>query len=537
METDNQHYHKPVKRFTSDKETAGRPETEWINEQDFREIAARKSNELLYLAHQVRACDDLNTLLTRPFFGRMHYEAAKVEEMLDAYNARNNDYWSRFRSLVAAAKVFTDVGYMFRHLQYTAPDYRLLPIDQDFFSETQHAMTVILETIGRISNELLLEAAKLQMNPDPDLFKYIAFEETLVHARLPQTRQPRRTESPGKTVVHLATVFLNQSEESQLLEIHRKVSRNEYASCIPDTVSEKDLRLIEGRFHNLQSIYDTYISDSNFESQNSDLPVLRGHVSIIFHLMEIATRLAHYYERHMTVLGRYFKENSEKLISAADLLDILMGYNISFANLFLKTGQNLCRHMIQEYAEQGEILVPVPAYRGFHVRPSTLVAKIVIHYGSKVFLEFDGTMYDASSPLELFRVNERINAIKRQKVAEHIVNLPVLKQLADAEIQESTLGVVLMGLWEQEKVVLYDGSISIDDFPSFEGETLAEYAKRGLAHLLAMGRIDIRTDIKAKFIGDKRVLEDIRLLANHGYGEDNFGNDIVLPRELSYLRR
>lgn len=508
-----------------------------ISEQQFRDIANRKANELLYLTLQVRESDNLAELLTRPFFGRMHYEAAKVEEMLDAYNARNNEYWSRFRSLTAATKLFTDVGYMLLHLQYTAPAYRLLPIDQDFFSETESSIEVILETIGRISNEVLLEAEKLEMKPDPDLFKYIAFEETLVHARLPHTRTPRRTDAPGKTIVHLATVFLNQSEESQLLEIHRKVSRNEYASCIPDTVSEKDLRLIESRFHNLQSIYDTYISDTNFESQNCDLPVLRGHVSIIYHLMEIATRLAHFYERHMTVLGRYFKENSEKLISATELLDILMGYTISFANLFLKTGQNLCRHMIQEYAEQGEILVPVPSYRGFHVRPSTLVAKIVIHYGSKVFLKFEDTMYDASSPLELFRVNERINAIKRQKVAEHIVNLPVLKQLNDAEIEESMLGVVLMGLWEQEKVVLYDGNITIEDFPSFEEETLPEYAKRGLAHLLAMGRIDIRTDIKAKFIGDKRVLADIKLLAEHGYGEDNFGNDIVLPKELSYLRR
>jgi len=26
-------------------------------------------------------------------------------------------------------------------------------------------------------------------------------------------------------------------------------------------------------------------------------------------------------------------------------------------------------------------------------------------------------------------------------------------------------------------------------------------------------------------------------LARHGYGEDAFGNNVLLPRELSYLRR
>jgi hypothetical protein len=39
------------------------------------------------------------------------------------------------------------------------------------------------------------------------------------------------------------------------------------------------------------------------------------------------------------------------------------------------------------------------------------------------------------------------------------------------------------------------------------------------------------------FVGDKRVLADIEILAHHGYGEDSFGNNIPLPKALAYLRR
>ena len=46
-----------------------------------------------------------------------------------------------------------------------------------------------------------------------------------------------------------------------------------------------------------------------------------------------------------------------------------------------------------------------------------------------------------------------------------------------------------------------------------------------------------RTDLTVTFIGDKRVLADVDALARHGYGEDAFGNNVLLPRELSYLRR
>jgi hypothetical protein len=58
-----------------------------------------------------------------------------------------------------------------------------------------------------------------------------------------------------------------------------------------------------------------------------------------------------------------------------------------------------------------------------------------------------------------------------------------------------------------------------------------------MARLLAMGKIDVDTKMTAKFIGDKRVLADIKLLAESGYGEDKFGNNVPLPEKLPYLRR
>ena len=51
------------------------------------------------------------------------------------------------------------------------------------------------------------------------------------------------------------------------------------------------------------------------------------------------------------------------------------------------------------------------------------------------------------------------------------------------------------------------------------------------------GKIDIISDTTVDFTGDKRVLHDIQILAENGYGEDKFGNNIVLPKELSYLKR
>lgn len=52
-----------------------------------------------------------------------------------------------------------------------------------------------------------------------------------------------------------------------------------------------------------------------------------------------------------------------------------------------------------------------------------------------------------------------------------------------------------------------------------------------------MGKIDINLGMEVKFTGDKRVLGDIKLLAESGYGEDSSGNNVPLPKKLAYLRR
>ena len=85
--------------------------------------------------------------------------------------------------------------------------------------------------------------------------------------------------------------------------------------------------------------------------------------------------------------------------------------------------------------------------------------------------------------------------------------------------------------------MIYDNDFSFEDLSPYENETLAEFIKRAIALYLAMGKIDIVSGDTVSFQGDKRVLEDIRTLAENGYGEDKFGNNIVLPKNLSYLKR
>jgi hypothetical protein len=225
-------------------------------------------------------------------------------------------------------------------------------------------------------------------------------------------------------------------------------------------------------------------------------------------------------------------------VEAEALLNVLMKYAVTYISLYITCAENLCHEMLKRYAEVGSIEVPVPPYRGFHVRPSTLISKLVRHYGSEVQMELDGKVYDASSPLELFRANEKINAQKRRWLASEVVRMSLVQEINGHGYKtDDAIRYIVLRLAGSSKLILYEQPLQLPEVPINQEGTLLEKIVDSIAQLLAMGKIDAESNLEATFTGDKRVLLDIKLLAESGYGEDNFGNNIPLPKKLSYLRQ
>ena len=318
----------------------------------------------------------------------------------------------------------------------------------------------VYQILLRSCQEICKLNKTLDINPVTKPMNSYRFGENEVTGRLVYDRVRKASEYPGKTAVYLATSFLNLAEESILLKIYKKLNDDEYSSAIPEEVSEEKLRLLENKFHNLQSLYDTYLSGSDVAQKDPSLPVLRGHISVVYHLLECATNLTHYYERH----SLYFHEDTVLAAPIQDntLLGYLMKYFIAFPERYILTSQKLCKEILKHYAEMGSIEVPIPNYRGFHVRPSTLIAKIVVHYGSDVTMMLGNNEYNASMPLELFRANEEINQVKRKSVSECLVTHKLIAQDINAQydtpLMKKILRIVFLDLLEKQKIMIYDNN-------------------------------------------------------------------------------
>jgi len=342
--------------------------------------------------------------------------------------------------------------------------------------------------------------------------------------------------------VKIASEYLNIMQDHEDFRIDHAYSVEDITPLIPEYISEEKLRKFQLRIHNLQSVYDTYIKDTKIEIENITLNSMRGSIAVALHLAEIATTLSHFYERHESELRHEeVREKIENSIDKNQILKCIVNYCLFHCYNHLEKGNSLAKSFLKSYVVMDSIIVPIPIYMGFHVRPATLVMKIVKHFGSEVTMHIDTENYDAGSALDIFRANEKISATKRRLILKEIKPSTLPAGIPRHELQFVVLEEINR-LIKEGKIISYE-ELSLDDvFCETEEETVRQeevttYVSKEIKRLMSAGKIDIRIDVSATFTGDQRALKDIETLARAHYGEDEKGNNIELPPEIDYLRK
>ena len=255
-----------------------------ISSDDFIALISRRSELLLQVSRFLKQRQSCEQPLTRPLLGVLLSQATQLEELLDAYGAKHNSQWHFFRALVAAIKLFSNVSYELLHIQHALPVYRLLKHKEEFAHDTKHGLKFTNEVLLRCTSHIIDQATKLGVELPPETEMDEIYCETLPPGRLAQDLTTRKSETVPITVTLLATAFTNLAEDSRDVLPCQCESPEKCASYGNCQTSEESLRSLELKFHNLQSLYDTYVSKTEIEVEDTDLPILRGHISVVFHL-------------------------------------------------------------------------------------------------------------------------------------------------------------------------------------------------------------------------------------------------------------
>ena len=510
------------------------PDLPTIAFQEFAALLRPRVRRLRGLAASLRDTEEDEPLLTRPLVSTVLAETSYLEEILDIYGALNNSRWFLLREQTATAHNFAKVSCEILHIEHSFSRYRLLPVSGDFQADTHQLKAWLRQVLTSVLAEFSATCAELSLGgaeTAPDTLR-----EALPPGILKGDRRTRHEASARERVVSLATSFLELAVRSEDLHTAAAATPDEYAALLPDPISEESLRQLEYQFHNLQSLYDTHIAHSDAEGQDGDLPVLRGHVSMILHLTAAATILVHFHERHHGLHVKYPSVRAGCPLDFNQLLARVMDYCLAYASQYLSNAHALCQQILKRYAVITSVQVPVPPYRGFHVRPAALIAKVVRHYGSDVQMQLDEETYDAASALDLFRANELLNAAKRRHIADEIAELRLAKKGPKQSNPAGLVQRVIQRLAENKRIVVYEHPLKLEGADPRPDESPTEYVLEEITRLLAMGKLDILAKVMVTFTGDERVLRDLSVLADAGYCEDRFGNNVQIPHELRYLR-
>ncbi len=416
---------------------------EIIQEPEFIPLADKASQALLNFAAYF--IEKPSVRLTKKNLVALVKESIELEDFLDDHGARSNKNWVYYGEIVASLRGFAGTSYMINHILSRLKFYNLDTSRMEaFIRDADKRLEFINASILALCSTLAAEARRIGLTiPAPDL-NGEEFADRIVVKVLPGNRDQEEVSDIHEYIFRVSTKLVEALKESQSVLIEHKIPKKKLCSgMIPDRINEEKLRHLEMHVHNAQSMYDTYIQKTPLESETPQLKSLRGYISVSLHLLGIAKELTHFFERHESSIR---KESTHKkialLIKHTDVLETIVNFALYYYTLFIACAEQLARDIQDLFNIAATAAVPVPEGLGFHLRPSTLVAKIANHYGGAITMHVHDKTFDAASVIDIMWAG---GIIKKEGIREVVFTgnqnaVHDICMLAQANYGEDTLG-------------------------------------------------------------------------------------------------
>lgn len=404
------------------------------------------SMEFLKCCLYISQTEPTRKTFTKKLYAKMVSTSKLLEDFLDVHGAKNNSHWYYYRELVSSVRNLSEASYSQKHIAKRLPIYGLGETKR--FQESGYdTHTFLIDALRKISTNALTEAECLRIKSPQSHFVWEDFPGITTEAPLEVDIDDEDLEEEKKNLVKITTEFLRVAQEFEALGFYEPYGLDQIKTIIPTRFNEQEARRFEMDVHSLQSSFDTYVSRSGTRFADVKLKQLRGHISIVLHLLELTRRLLHYYERHLHEVGykNIYKKVRDELAAAVSpehMLDRIVNYGLYYSWYFLVAGQGVAHQVLNENMERGSVSVGIPQELGFHSRPCMLVAKIVQYYGGQVELVVDSDRFDASSVLEIQWAGGKIHKeeIKEVVFRGDLRALEDIKILASVNYGEDSMG-------------------------------------------------------------------------------------------------
>lgn len=326
--------------------------------------------------------------------------AHRLETFLDDHGARQNRTFATLRELVASTRGLATVKANGLHLLSRLARYITLRDGTELTKDLEAANEFLDESLTALARRLIQEARDLGIEWEPIPIN----PGNGPHQRrlLPRNLDGDFSVDEQEHIAEIGARFLHVVEASRSLDLSQPRPLEELAEFAAEHATEERCRWYESAVHNIQSMYDTYVLGTPLENEHEWLRPLRGAASVAFHLLEMATGLSHFYERHESeIRHEQAQEAIATLVAKQRVLDVAINTCIRHAYLFVDSASEVAERILETFVPHGSERIPLPEGITLHARPLALIAQIARHYGTPLEISIEGESCSAQSLMAL----------------------------------------------------------------------------------------------------------------------------------------
>ncbi len=352
--------------------------------------------------------EDDDFIFTKKLYSKLITTSHILEDFLDLHGAKKNREWVFYRELSATIRHLSLACYSQKHILSRFKYYSFKEDRYDTFKlEAFDTLKIIQDSIKLAAPVIMAEAERLNINIPSRGYNLDFFPGSSATEFLePNIEDFTSLRQQRKHLTRISSEFLEVVKDFDQFAFYQRYDLKKIKKLVPEQINEVTIRRYEMLIHNIQSSFDSYVVSAHASSEDEKLYTLRSHFSIVFHLLQVMGRLLHFYERHLYDIGfvDVYKQVNNSLAGLIDpdvVLDRAVNFCLFYAWKILSSGKEIASNILNENMESAVIEVGIPKDRGFHSRPSLLVAKIVQHYGGEVQMIVNSDVFDAASVLDI----------------------------------------------------------------------------------------------------------------------------------------
>ncbi len=391
------------------------------------------------LGEMVAALVQDPTQLAQPGpLSRLGEAADELETYLDDFGARENRTFATFGELVASLRGLSRVRSSGLYLLSRISRYQLLGETEQLQEDLEAADHVLEGALISLCGGLLTcaedlkipwKAAEVWEGPKPT-----------VRRLLPRNLDADASSGERQHIAELGSRFQAVLKASRQLELGHRRPAEGLARYVAEHATEERCRWYESAVHNIQSMYDTYVLLTSLEGEHAWLRNLRGHVSVARHLLEMATGLVHFYERHENdIRHQGAKSEISRLVSKEAVLDVAVNTCLRQAYMIVESCSPVAQKIIETFAGQQTVSLQMPKGVSLHARPLALIVQVARHHRTPLEISLEGEACSALSLMGLIMLagkHPRPSSVQARGDARSLADLLILFEHGLGELGE-----------------------------------------------------------------------------------------------------